>query len=147
MSKLPIVSTSSSGKEMHTSVGALICREGKYLLVDRAVFPFGWAPVAGHVDVGETLQEALAREVSEEVGLCVVRSSLLHTEEVDGNTCSKSVDVHAWSIFVCEVTGDVAVKPDEVKSVGWFSVDEILQLELEEVWRHFFVVQKLLSKI
>ena len=146
MSKLPIVSTSSSGKEMHTSVGALICREGKYLLVDRAVFPLGWAPVAGHVDVGEELKGALAREVSEEVGLTVVRSSLLHTEEVDGNTCSKSVDVHAWSVFLCDVTGDVVVN-SEVKSFGWFSVDEILQLELEDVWRYFFVVQKLLSKI
>ena len=41
------------GTPMHFSVGALIERDGQYLLIDRAVPPFGFAGVAGHIDDGE----------------------------------------------------------------------------------------------
>ena len=76
---------------MHYSVGALIERNGKYLLIDRAVTPFGFAGIAGHVDEGETEIETLKREVKEESGLEILSHELLFEEKVEKNRCVKSV--------------------------------------------------------
>ena len=72
---------------MHFSVGALIERDGKYLLIERAVPPLGFAGVAGHVDEGEDERHAIMREVKEEIGFDVHDPKLLLEEELDWNWC------------------------------------------------------------
>jgi NAD+ diphosphatase len=48
---------------------AIICRN-KILLARNSSFPGSWySLVAGYVDIGESLEEAVTREVKEEVGL------------------------------------------------------------------------------
>ena len=68
------------GQKMHYSVGAVIERNGLYLLIDRAKPPFGFAGIAGHVDEGESAEQAIIREVREESGLVVKRYSLVNCE-------------------------------------------------------------------
>ena len=67
--KISKVGKSPSGKEMHYSVGALIERDGKYLMIDRANPPFGFAVLAGHVDAEETEIETLFRKCEKKAGL------------------------------------------------------------------------------
>ena len=51
-------------------VSACIWRDGRVLLIQRAKPPVGiWAFPGGHVEPGETLQEAAARELREETGM------------------------------------------------------------------------------
>lgn len=52
-------------------VGALVLRGGKILLIRRAAPPSRglWSIPGGHVEVGESLLEAAARELREEAGL------------------------------------------------------------------------------
>ena len=50
-----LISKASNGQILHYSVGALIKKDGKYLLIDRVNPPFGLAGLAGHVDIGESL--------------------------------------------------------------------------------------------
>ncbi len=56
-------------------VAAVIHRDGKFLLGKRAPHktsaPGYWCPVSGRIEPGETPQEAVRREVREEVGLLV----------------------------------------------------------------------------
>ena len=134
----PKLGQSSQGKPMHYSVGAVIQREEKYLLLDRMHSPFGFAGVAGHVDEGESDIEALLREVREESGLTVVKYNLLFREEVDGNTCKRGITVHYWHLFQCNTRGAVKRNIQETKSIGWYTSEEIKQLILEPVWNYWF---------
>lgn len=134
----PKQSKSSKGIAMHYSVGAIIERSGKYLLIDRVKPPYGFAGPAGHIDEGENELEALTREVKEETNLDITNHKLLLEEEVDWNTCSKGITVHYWYLYKCEVSGEVKRSIKEAKSIGWFSVEELKELELEPVWRYWF---------
>lgn len=60
-SKKPKEERSSKGAPMHFSVGAAIKNGEKYLLIDRAIPPWGFAGPAGHVDEGESETESLGR--------------------------------------------------------------------------------------
>lgn len=129
---------SSSGKEMHYSVGAIIKRGDEYLLIDRANPPYGFAGLAGHIDEGESSEEALFREVTEESGLRVVEFRLLYEEELDWNKCSRGVGTHYWHLYECEVMGEVKRDFGETKSIGWYTREEIARLTLEPAWKYWF---------
>jgi len=116
----PKKGVSSKGKEMHYAVGAVIKRDGKYLLIDRVNVPLGFAGIAGHVDEGESVVDALVREVREESGLKVVGHELVFEEEVEQNECKRGVGVHYWCVFECDVEGEVKRNLEETKSIGWF---------------------------
>lgn len=126
------------GKTLHYSVGAFVKKDRKYLLIDRAVPPLGFAGVAGHVDEGEIPEQALVREVEEEIGLKVVSYKLLFEELVDWNWCSKGVTGHYWHVFDCETSGEITQNFRETKSVGWYTEEEIKELKLEPVWDYWF---------
>jgi len=141
----PKVGEASDGRPMHFSVGALIERNGLYLLIDRKYPPYGFAGVAGHVDEGEDEEEALCREVCEESGFKIERRRLLIAEEVDWNWCHKYVGdnkdgagVHYWFLFSCEVSGEIKQNKGETKSIGWYTAEQIQKLNLEPVWRYWF---------
>jgi ADP-ribose pyrophosphatase YjhB (NUDIX family) len=126
------------GKQMHFSVGALIEQNGKYLLIERAVPPIGFAGVAGHVDEGEDERQAVVREVKEEVGFDVNDPKLLFKEELDWNWCSKGAPSHYWYLFHCPVSGEMERSTRETKSAGWYSTEEIKKLTLEPAWEYWF---------
>lgn len=54
-------------------VGAVVIHEGRVLLIRRGKEPLRgrWCVPGGTVELGETLEQALVREVREETGLCV----------------------------------------------------------------------------
>ena len=123
---------------MHFSAGAIIERDGKYLLINRAVPPLGFAGVAGHIDEGEDGRQAIMREIREEVGLEMNSAKILFEEELDWNWCSKGVGSHYWYIFECGVSGEVKRNRREVKSIDWYLKDKIKTLKLEPVWEYWF---------
>lgn len=102
---VPKESLSKKGTPMHFVVGALIKRGDKYLLIDRAIPPFGFAAIAGHIDKGETPEGALFREVEEEGGLKVKKFYGIFEEELDWSWCSRGIVVHYWYLFDCKVSG------------------------------------------
>ncbi len=138
MSEKPKLGKSSNGKEMHYSAGAILKKDGKYLLVDRLNPPLGFAGLAGHIEDGETPEQALFREVKEESNLDVKSYKLLFVQEIDGNVCSRGVPVHYWYFYECEVEGEIRFNSDESKSIDWYSKDELLKLNLEPIWAFWF---------
>jgi len=126
------------GKWMHFSVGAVIERDGKYFLIERAVPPPGFAGIAGHVDEGEDEKQAIVREVKEEAGFVVESSTLLFEEELDWNWCSRGVTSHHWYLFQCSVSGSPERSRQETRSAGWYSKEDIKKLKLEPAWEYWF---------
>lgn len=134
----PRLGTSDDGKPMHYTVGAIIERDGKYLLIDRALPPYGWAGVAGHLGDGEDPDDAVVRKVNGEVGLEVITKEILYREEVPWNTCRVGVDCHYWSLYKCKTKGDISIDTEGAKSYDWVSKEEIAKLKLEPVWNYWF---------
>ena len=71
----------------HDCVGALLVRDGKLLLgqraSDRAWLAGAWDVFGGHIETGETPEQALRRELDEELG--VVPSQLRHLGTLSGD--------------------------------------------------------------
>jgi len=135
----------SNGQPLHFSVGAVIKKDDKYLMIDRVNPPFGFAGLAGHVDEGELPENTIVREVEEESGLKVLKSTLLFEEEILWNYCIK-VPTHRWYLYECEVGGEVRQNTEETKSIGWYTKEELENLELESVWRYWFEKMGVISK-
>ena len=70
-------------------VGAMIEKEGKYLITqrpERATLPMLWEFPGGRVEPGETDEEALARELAEEMGISAsVGERVIHVEHAYEN--------------------------------------------------------------
>ena len=119
------------------AVGAIIKRNGKYLLLDRRNPEYGFASVAGHIDENETPEQALSREVKEESQLNIISFKKLFEEDVPWNTCYRHKG-HHWIVFECKTEGTPIPEEEEAKSMGWYSPAEMKKLKLERVWEYFF---------
>jgi ADP-ribose pyrophosphatase YjhB (NUDIX family) len=76
-------------------VSASVWRDGKVLLVERGKEPRGlWAFPGGHVEPGERLEAAAARELLEETGLTASFTELLGFYEVIRRDGAGEVSLH-----------------------------------------------------
>ncbi|MDZ7611767.1 MAG: NUDIX hydrolase [Candidatus Moranbacteria bacterium] len=125
---------------MHKSAGVIIKNnEGEILLIERAFFPLGWAAPAGHVDEGETFEEAAKREVYEETGLNIENLKQLAEEFVEWNECVKGFRGHHWKVFeTADWSGEVKINEGEAKQYKWVKSGDLGDMELEEVWEYWF---------
>ncbi len=98
---------------MNKAVRAIIIRDGKLLVMKRNKFGKQYYTlIGGHVEPGESIEQALLREVSEETGLNVSRFKLVFIEE-PGDPYGKQ------HVFLCEDPGGhLQMQPDadETKS-------------------------------
>ncbi len=114
----------------HRCVGAVIRdSDGNILMFDRGTYPFAVAGPAGHCDGDVLAEDALVREVSEEVGLQVVSTRLL-THFFDGHRCRRRFagqPGHYWRFYEVEVAGELRCDERETKTgtARWYTRDEI----------------------
>ena len=103
-------------------VGAVIRKDDRVLLVQqRKVEAFAlWGYPGGHVEAGESLEDALLRELKEETGLELVEATPLHINRKGNN-----FEHHA---FLCEVKGEVSLQHAELIGYGWFSKADIASM-------------------
>lgn len=116
----------------HVVVAALIVQSQKILLGQRspgrAFWPGVWDLFGGHVEPGEHRDQALVRELQEELGITPTSWRSLETISLAAEG-SDPVTVHLY--LVSAWTGTPANRqPEEHSAIGWFSLEQAAGLEL-----------------
>jgi ADP-ribose pyrophosphatase YjhB (NUDIX family) len=117
-------------------VGALIFdNAGRILLVERANEPYRglWSLPGGIVEAGETLKQAIEREVLEETGLIVDAHSFFTVFERILRDVDARCEYHYVLIdYLCRVIGGELAPASDVSGARWVTRDEIAGFTLTE---------------
>ena len=120
-------------------VAAIIIDEGKVFATQRGYGDFkdGWEFPGGKIEVGETPEEALVREIKAELDTEVEVLKVLDTVEYEYPNCHLSMDC-----FICNIkSGDLVLKEHEAAawltketlySVDWLPADQGLIPQIEK---------------
>jgi 8-oxo-dGTP diphosphatase len=119
----------------YLAVSAAIVRDGKVLLVRRARNPaFGvYTLPGGGVETGETLVEAIAREVREETSLTVEPVALAGHREVIVRDAQDRIERHfvIMCYAACWRSGEIVLN-DELDDARWLVPAEMTGLRTTE---------------
>ncbi len=116
-------------------VGALILDGENILLVERGREPLKgmWSLPGGVVETGETLEEAIHREVLEETGLTIKILAVLEIFERILRDDRGRAEYHYVLIdYVCRATGGTLQASDDVSRVAWASRAELARYKITE---------------
>lgn len=113
-------------------VSACVWRQGKVLLVQRAKPPVGiWAFPGGHVEAGERLEEAAARELMEETGLMAEFSQLLGLYEIIRRDGQGVVTTHYLIACYLGIAGPgEPIAASDAMAVSWVDPERLGQYPL-----------------
>ncbi len=115
-------------KRVRATACALIEKDGNVLLVKRGNEPFKdyWTLPGGHIDFGETAEQAVIREVKEETGLTIKPKFLGYRDEI-----YPDINWHGEAlIFHGEAQGKEEIDGKEIVDIKWFDIDEALNMKL-----------------
>jgi mutator protein MutT len=115
----------------HHLVAAFIVREGRILLgqrvPDRAFYPDVWDVFGGHIEPGERPDQALVREVEEELGI-------VPTQWTELGVIRDSLPEHDLVVYLYCVTAWIGTpsnrQPEEHSLIQWLSYSEAVRLDL-----------------
>jgi 8-oxo-dGTP pyrophosphatase MutT (NUDIX family) len=118
------------------SVIVLIKCGSKFLLVRRSdgddIFPGFWQNMGGKIEVGERVEEAIVREVAEEVGIDVknIYPNFVHSYSWKKDESSPT---RLGLIYLIELQGNIDKHKvnlcSELSDYGWFSIEEVEKLK------------------
>lgn len=115
-----------AGQVYRVAAGLLVA-DGRVLLghrhPERQNYPDCWDAVGGHIETGESPEQALVRECHEEIGVAVTSARLALTTRID------DLELHA---FVIEAWSGrpTNLAPEEHDDLRWFRLDELAALRL-----------------
>ena len=126
--------------EVQVAVGVLVRPDGRFLLTSRPpgkVYAGYWEFPGGKLEAGETVEQALRRELQEEIGLTIGPVQPWKVERVDyphALVCLHFCKVHAWTGELQMREGQsfawedlpvraVPVLPGTVPVLAWFAAE------------------------
>lgn len=110
-------------------VGAVVIDEGKVLLVRRGQEPLKgeWSLPGGALELGETLEQGVVREVLEETGLTVVPAGIVEVlDRITQDDLSGQVRYHYVLVdFLCRVAGGTMRGGSDAEEARWVDRQEL----------------------
>jgi 8-oxo-dGTP diphosphatase len=110
-------------------VGAVVIEGARVLLVRRGNAPLKgeWSLPGGALELGETLQQGVVREVLEETGLVVEPAAMIEVlDRITRDEASGSIHYHYVLIdFVCRVTGGTLLSGSDAEEARWVGREEL----------------------
>ncbi|HJR18671.1 MAG TPA: NUDIX hydrolase [Actinomycetota bacterium] len=116
-----------------TAVGAIVLDKGALLLVkrDREPAKGQWSLPGGRVETGETLREALQREVREETGIDIEVDGLIGVAERIVRDDDGEISYHYVILdYVCAPRSHELTAGDDASEARWVPVGELADLHL-----------------
>lgn len=124
---------------MNTRAGAIIIKDNKILLIHRFMKDWGeyWVFPGGGVDDGETTEQAMVREVMEELSLTVTESKLLFDVFNPFTMGGHFPPRQEYYYLVTGFVGDVKLGGSEAKEMSenneyyptWVELDKLREME------------------
>ncbi len=119
------------------TVGALILNgKGQVLLVKSEKWKNGMSLPGGHIELGETAEQALIREVKEEVGLNVIIVRFIHYQDAIYSNEFWKAKHFVFLDFLCQAESDkVKVDQTEIQDYMWVDPKKATGMVLESFTR------------
>jgi 8-oxo-dGTP diphosphatase len=109
-------------------VGAVVVRGGKALIIKRAHEPRKgeWSLPGGLLELGESLQDAVRREIKEETSLDIEVGPIIETFDRVHRDDAGKIRYHFVIVdFVCWSAAGEAIPGSDADGVAWVAEDEI----------------------
>lgn len=122
-------------------IGAVIVREGKLALIKRGNEPAKgkWSIPGGHVELGETPEQAVIRETKEETGLDVENPLLVDVvTNVDLDDNGKIKYHYVIIDYFVHVKNGEAEAASDAAELRWVPLDQVEEYDLTKSFRLFF---------
>ena len=115
-------------------VGAVLIEDGRVLLIRRGKQPLRgrWSLPGGTVEAGETLEQALEREMREETSLDVRVGPLITAFDRIERRDGQLVYHHVIVDFLCERVSGEARAGSDAHAVTWAAPEELPRYELTQ---------------
>lgn len=105
------------------AVKAIIVFKNKILLVRGVDLNESWDLPGGHLHVSETPAEGIVREVYEELGISIIPTEIVYSEQFFHPGPQKNT---LMLVYIFEVSSDnLQIAADELESIGWYGENEL----------------------
>jgi ADP-ribose pyrophosphatase YjhB (NUDIX family) len=125
-----IFSDSIGHAVVHKTVALIIVRDDSVLLIEKSdpAYDSKYSIVAGHLNNNESANQAIIREVNEEIGLLITEPEFLFKMEKINDTCRHGGVIHDWYVYYYSEYLDIStLTPDksEIKKFKWIKLTEL----------------------
>lgn len=119
---------------LHNEVAAFIINDKKQVLLqkrssNKRFNPNKWALCAGHVDAYESLEDAILREIKEEVGLDISKDDLRQFGEREFTIRDSNSHITYFYYIRSNLNEkDFIIQKEELSEVKWFDIDDVINM-------------------
>ena len=118
------------------TVGAVIINaEGKLFLMRSHKWRDGWVVPGGHIELGESMEEALRREVKEETGLEIYDIRFLLYQEFVYDQAFWERRHFIFFDYACKTDMEEVRLNSEAQEYRWVTVEQALELTIDAYTR------------